>query len=42
MQTPDTTRDVPIIGTRALIIMHVMLAAFIMLIHFKLMHLKNF
>ncbi len=42
MQTPDTTRDVPIIGTKALIIMHVMLVTFILLIHFKLMSLTNF
>lgn len=42
MQTPDTTNDVPVIGTKALIIMHVMLVAFIMLIHFKLSTLTDF
>ncbi|WP_256445006.1 hypothetical protein [Gluconobacter sp. P1C6_b] len=42
MQTPDTTNDVPVIGTKALIIMHGMLVAFIMLIHFKLSGLTDF
>ncbi|MFT8521167.1 hypothetical protein [Gluconobacter oxydans] len=42
MQTPDITNDVPVIGTKALIIMHVMLVAFIMLIHFKLSGLTDF
>ncbi|GBQ87368.1 MULTISPECIES: hypothetical protein [Gluconobacter] len=42
MQTPDTTNDVPVIGTKALIIMHVMLAAFIALVHFKLTNATDF
>ncbi|WP_264358003.1 hypothetical protein [Gluconobacter oxydans] len=42
MQTPDTTKDVPVIGTKALIIMHVMLVAFMLLIHFKAAGLNDF
>ncbi|WP_283091797.1 hypothetical protein [Gluconobacter sp. Dm-62] len=42
MQTPDTTRDIPVITLKALIIMHVMLVAFILLIHFKLSGLTDF
>ncbi|MFT8807832.1 hypothetical protein [Gluconobacter sp.] len=42
MQTPDTTRDVPIISLRALIIMHVMLVAFILFIHFRVSGLTDF
>ncbi|GEK95534.1 hypothetical protein [Gluconobacter kanchanaburiensis] len=42
MQTPDTTNDVPVIGTKTLIIIHVMLVAFILLVHFKLAHLTQF
>ncbi|WP_301271871.1 hypothetical protein [Gluconobacter albidus] len=42
MQTPDTTNDVPVIGTKALIIMHVMLVAFIALVHFKLTNATDF
>ncbi|WP_408872449.1 hypothetical protein [Gluconobacter roseus] len=42
MQTPDTTKDVPVIGVKTLIIMHVMLVAFMLLIHFKVSGLNDF
>jgi len=35
-QTLDTTRDVPVITLKALIILHICLIAFIGLIHFRL------
>ncbi|MFT8354863.1 hypothetical protein [Gluconobacter japonicus] len=35
-QTPDTTRDAPVITLKALIILHICLIAFIGLIHFRL------
>lgn len=35
-EVPDTTRDVPVITGKALIILHLCLIAFIALVHFRL------
>ncbi|EHH67697.1 hypothetical protein [Gluconobacter morbifer] len=40
-EVPDTTKDARVITMKALIIMHVLLIAFIVLVHLKLTHMKG-